>query len=162
MRAARADAIRRHPLRLGNFERPQGHVVGGSELARHAFDRTRIENRSLRNLEAAGQFALLRIGVKLRHRHRRHGPQVVRVKDIEQRFGDLRKVVVNAQVHASGQQGKRLQHPLYVGIFAAIRFQQQARGDLRIFVRELRSDLAQECELALVIIPQLIAQDRLP
>ena len=135
----RAKAIGRHPLRLGNLEGPQSHVVGGPELAGHSFDRTRIKNRSLGNLRLLVKFALLRIGMKLRHRHRRHGPQVVRVKDIEQRFGDLRKVVVDAQVNPRRQQGKSLQHPFRVWIFAAIGLQHQARGDLGIFVRELRS-----------------------
>jgi len=86
----------------------------------------------------------------------------MRVQNIKQRLGDLRKVVVDPQVNPRRQQRKRLQHPFRMRIFAAIRLQHQARCNLRILVRELRSNLAQECELALVIISQLIAQDRLP
>ena len=57
---------------------------------------------------------------------------------------------------------KGLQHPLGVGISATVRLQQQPRGDLRVLLRELRSHLAQERELAFVIVPQLIAHRLLP
>jgi hypothetical protein len=44
-----------------------------------------------------------------------------------------------------------------MGIFTPVRFQQQARGYLGVLFGEFRSDLAQKRELALVIVPQLIA-----
>ena len=86
----------------------------------------------------------------------------MRVEDVQQRLGDQRKVIVNAQMNTRGKQREGFQHALDVGIFAAIGFEQQTRRDLRVLVGELSSNLAQESEFALVIISQLITQGRLP
>ena len=86
----------------------------------------------------------------------------MRIEDVEQSLGDLREIIVDAQMHARRQQRERFDHPLDVGIFATVGFQQQPGGDLGMLVGELRSHLAQEGEFAFVIISQLIAHCLLP
>jgi len=72
------------------------------------------------------------------------------------------KIVVDPQMHARRKQRERFDHALDVRIFTTVGFEQQTRRDLGILVGKLRSDLAQERELALVIISQLIAHCLLP
>src|SRR5438045_6031041 len=79
----------------------------------------------------------------------------MRVKNPHQRVGDLGEVVVNFQMNARGKQRERLHQALDVRIFAAIRLELQARGDLRILFRELRAHLPDERQLSFVIIEQL-------
>jgi hypothetical protein len=86
----------------------------------------------------------------------------VRVHDVEQRLRDFREIIIEAKVHASGQQRHRLDHALDMRIFAAARLQLQARGDLRIFLGELGAHLAEERQLALVVGEQLIAHEFRP
>jgi len=76
----------------------------------------------------------------------------MRIKNVEQRFGNLREIIIDAQMNSSRKQGKSFEHPFNVRIFATVWLQQQARCDLGILIRKFRSSLAQEREFALVII----------
>jgi hypothetical protein len=82
---------------------------------------------------------LTRINVKLDNGHGGYGPNEVRIKGVEERFRYLRKIVVNLQMDASGEEGETLQQPLDVRILAVGRLKHQARGVLRIFLSELSS-----------------------
>jgi hypothetical protein len=110
-------------LGFGHTHRPECRLITRPEPARDAVHRPRIQERSARDLQSGSELGLLRVYVKFHHRHRRDGPDVVRVDDREQRFGDLRKLVIDLQVNARREKRERLHHPLYVRVFAGVRIQ---------------------------------------
>ena len=112
------------------------------ELAGNAIDRPGIQQRLTGDGDAGRELSLLRIDVQLDDGHGRNRAEEMWVKHFDQRLGDLRKFVVDFQVQARGEKGERLQHTLDVRIFAAIRFQHETIGDLRVFARKLRAHLA--------------------
>ena len=65
-------------------------------------------------------------------------------------------------MHAAREKRGRLDHPLDMGVLAAIRLQQEAGGDFRILLGELDSHLPKERELALVVSEELVTHSGLP
>src|SRR5262249_36825365 len=127
-----------------------------------AFHCPRVKDGPLWNSQAAGEFSPPWIGLELGYRHRGNRAEVMRIEKIEQSFGNLWKIVIDAQMNPRRQESKGLQHSLHMGILTTVRFQEQARGNLGMLDGELRAHLPQEREFTLVVISQLIAQDRLP
>jgi hypothetical protein len=157
----RAEPVRGEPLRRRDGDRPEGGVVAGAEAARHAADRARVQGRVARDARARGELAERGVEVELDQRHRRQRPQVVRVEDVEQRLADLRELVVELEVHARGEEGEALQHPLHVRVLGLAGLQQQAAGDLRVLLGELGAHAPEVRQLALVVVEQLVTHDRL-
>ena len=75
----------------------------------------------------------------------------MRVQQLQQRLGDLGKLVVDLVLNAPGKQGKCLDQALDVRISATIFFQLQPARDLGIPLRKLGAHLANELQLTLVI-----------
>ena len=80
----------------------------------------------------------------------------MRIDDVEDRLRDLREVIVDLEMHSRGKERERFDHPLDVRILALRRLELEAASDLRIALRELRPHSADVCELALVVVEQLL------
>ncbi len=156
------EPIGRFPLRFGDFHRPEGDVIAGAEFARHAVDSPRAEHCAARNREPLLGRYLLVIHLKFRHRHGGYGPQIMRIEDAQQRFGDFRKLVVYFEMNARREEREGLQHTFHVRILALVGFEQKARGDLGILLRELRAHLAEKRQFPFVIEKQFVTHQILP
>src|SRR5262249_55095849 len=72
-----------------------------------------------------------------------------------QGVGQFRELVVDLQVDAGGEQGERLQQPLDVRVgAAAVALQPEPAGLPRVLLGELRSQLADEPQFPVVVLPQ--------
>ena len=80
----------------------------------------------------------------------------MRIDDPQQRLGDLRKLVVDLEVHPGGKKGECFEQPLDMRIFAFGGLDDQPRSYLGIFFGELDSALPQVGQLALVVEQQVI------
>jgi hypothetical protein len=76
----------------------------------------------------------------------------MRIDDVEQRFGDIGKVVVNFFVDPAADEGKRLDQPFGVRVFTLVAFKQQTPGDLGILTGKLH--FSNERQFTFVIIKQ--------
>src|SRR5580765_2284163 len=135
--------VRREPLSGGDFQRPESGIETSFELAGVAVHRLRVKHRIARNGEASAKFSLFGIEMKLHDGGRWNGADVMRVKNAEQRFGDFRELVVDLEMDARSQIGEGFDEAFDVRIFAAVGIEQETRGDLWIFLGELRAHLAQ-------------------
>ena len=86
----------------------------------------------------------------------------MRVDDVEEGLGDLREIVVDLEVHAGGEKGEALEQALDVRILALVGLELQPRGDLGIPPGELRAHTAEERQLTLVVVQQIVTHRRLP
>jgi hypothetical protein len=145
------EAVGRLPLGAGHFHRPERDVVVGAELAGHPVDRPRTQQRAALQLQALLGRDLFVIHVELDHRHGRNGAQVVGIQNAEQGLGDFRKLVVDFEVDARGQEGEGLQHALDVRVLALVGFKHQAGGDLGVLGGELGAHLAQKRQFPFVV-----------
>ncbi len=103
-------ALRLVPLRRGHAERPQVHVVSGRKPARHPVHSSLGHKlRAARNPHHLGLLALRRIALALDNRHRGNRAKIARMNHAGKRFKQLRKIVVDAHVHAGRQERKALQ-----------------------------------------------------
>ena len=98
------------------------------------------------------------VGIEM-HFHDRHGGQgadVMRIEDAEQSLSDFGKLVIDFEMYACGEERKGFKEPLYVRIVAFVRFEDQARGDFRVFCSEFGAELAEVVEFALVVEKELV------
>ncbi len=86
----------------------------------------------------------------------------MRIKNAEQRLGDLRKFVVDLEMDACGEERERFEQSFYMRIVALVGFEDEASGDLRIFLPELRAKLAEIVEFSLVIKEEFVTHGRAP
>jgi hypothetical protein len=89
--------------------------------------------------------------VHARDRAGRERAQVMRVEDVEQRFGEFGVVVVEALGDAGVQQRERFDHALDVRVFAHLAADEQLAGDPGVALGKFARMAAQEAELLLVI-----------
>ena len=82
----------------------------------------------------------------------------MRVKRIQQRFGDLREIVIQLVVDAATQQCEGFDEPFHMRIFGNPAPQHEATRHARILIRELRRHLPNEIQFALVVWQQLVSQ----
>ena len=108
--------------------------------------------------ESALHLRRVGVGVELRDRERRDRREEVRVEHAEQRVADLAEVVVEAHADARGEQREGLDQPLDVRIAAARRVELEASGDLGVALREIGRQVADEVELALVVVEEVVAR----
>ncbi len=80
----------------------------------------------------------------------------MRVEDVQQRFGDFREIVVDLLVDPSADEGKSLDQPFGMRVLALIGFEQQATGDLGVFLGKFRPHFANEGKLPLIVFQQRI------
>ena len=80
----------------------------------------------------------------------------MRVKDIEQGLGELRISVLDLLVHPRRKEREGLDHPLDMGVFAALAVQQQARSQFGIAFAELSLVASQKSQFPLVIGQQIL------
>ena len=97
---------------------------------------------------------LVRVGLQLRHQHRRRRREVVRVDDFEQRLREARELGVELQLHARGQKPDAFEQPLDVGIGHLQPVHAEPGGDLRELLGELRAHLAQVLQLEVVVLQE--------
>jgi hypothetical protein len=100
--------------------------------------------------------------VELHQRHAGDGAHIVGIHHVQERLDDLREVVVDAEVHPGGQEGKPLQEPLHVGILALRGLQLEAPRHLRVAGGELRSGAPEKGQLPLVVGQEVVTHGHLP
>ena len=135
----------------GHFQRPQGHRVARAIPARQVADRRRHQAALWLDQVAFHEFAAAGGRIELHNGHGRHGRQVVRVEDAEQRVGQLGELVVELVLDTSREQSEGFNKSLDVGIGAALRLQLQPPGGAGVFFGKLLGQLANELQFALVI-----------
>jgi hypothetical protein len=141
------------PFGLRDANRDNGGVVTGSEFALHAFDVfDGIENGMAGKVENSGEFALGGVYGEFHDRHGRNGTDIVRVENAEKRFGDFRKIVVDLEMKACGEKSEGLNEAFDVRVFAHVGAKNEARGDFGVLFGKVGAHLAQERELAFVIV----------
>ena len=116
----RIQPVGRFPVAAGDGDGKDRRIEASAELARHALYSPRVQDAFTRNLLRRSQSAGFRIEVELDDRHRRNGPQVMRIKDIEQRLGELGELIIDFEVDAGGEKSKAFEHALDVGILALV------------------------------------------
>ena len=124
------------------------NLQGRSPIALGAEPALAIDQESLGELGPRG------IELELDDRHRRHGGQVVGVEHAQQGVGELGELVVQLVLDPSGQQREGLDQPLDVGVGAAVGLQPQPARRGGILPGELLGELADEGQLALVVVVQ--------
>ncbi len=140
-----------------HLDGPDRDRIGGPEAARDPVDGGGRERRALRDRLSRLEAHLLGVEDELHHGHRRHGRQERGVQDPEERFRDLRELVVDLEAHARREEGEGLEEALDVRVLALVRLELQAGRDLRVLVRELGPHLAKEAQLALVVLQEVAA-----
>ncbi len=146
----------RHVVRLGQHQRPQGQRVRGAVLAGGLLTGRHLaaQHRVARQFETGGEIRVGEFGLELHHRHRRHRREVVRVDGVQQVLGEARVLAVELELHARGEKGEAFQQPLDVRVRALEALEAEPGGDLRELGRELRARLANELQLAVVVLEQ--------
>src|SRR4051812_46625909 len=86
----------------------------------------------------------------------------MRIDDLEQRLADFGNILINALMHARGEEREGLEHALDVRVLALAGLEVEPRRDLGILLREARAHAAQERQLALVVLQQLVIRHRHP
>ena len=124
-----------------------------------AVDRLRAQTAVALDQKSIRQVPAIRVELKLNHRHRRHRRQVVGIKNAEQRVGQFGKLIVDLVMHASGEQGERLDQPFHVRVGAAVGLQQQSAGGGRVLLGKLLGQLADEEQFAFVVAEEGFAHD---
>ena len=84
------------------------------------------------------------------NRHRRNGPQIVRIDDIQKSLGQFGQVIIKTKMDPCRKKRERLQKPLYMRISAAVGLQQQPARYRGILSAELVAHLAHVAEFAFV------------
>jgi hypothetical protein len=75
----------------------------------------------------------------------------VRKQDVQERFCDLGKFVVEFKTYAGGEERKRLDHALDVWVLYLLFIEKQASGNLGITASEVCPHPTEEDEFAFVI-----------
>lgn len=107
-----------------------------------------------RDQVSRGQAPLFGVDGALYDRHRRHGPEVMRIEDVEHRLGDLGKVVVELVANVRVQECDRLDQPCHHRIVGLVGTEPQPAGNLRVLAGELDALLSKVGEL-----PHVVAQE---
>ncbi len=135
----------------------QQHVAGGAEAAFDVLPGGRLEDGAAADgADRAGQFIAMPAEVELHDRARGKAAQVVRVQHLQQRGGELGKVVVQPLGHAGGQQRRALDQPFDVGVFAGVAGQLEFVGDGGKAFGKGAHVAAQQRQLGLVMRHQLL------
>ncbi len=143
---------RRAPIAgLGNADRGKRHVVRGTKAAFDPVDRPRAQHRAARHRHRRGQLRGRATDVEVRDGAGRKRPQVMRIHDLQQRFGQFRVVVVELLADARRQEGEGLDHPLDVRIVATVGRHGEPPRDLRISLGEVARIPAQVGQFTLVV-----------
>src|ERR1700739_556356 len=82
----------------------------------------------------------------------------MRIKNREEGFDDVRKFVVDFQMHAGGEESECFEQPLHMRIVTLPCFELQPARYFRIALCELGAGVAQERQFALVVKKQIVAQ----
>src|SRR5262249_4583766 len=154
-----ASGRRRQPARkrgglkrcAGQGNGPKSHGIARGKPARQTIHRFTVQQTLTVNEESVGQLSPRGIQLKLQDAHGRQRRQVMGIKRLEKRRGNLRKLVVKLMLDASGQEGSRFDQAFYFRIGAAIRLQQQPAGRVRIFLGKLLENLPEKEQFALVV-----------
>src|SRR5262249_46614904 len=125
-------------------------IETGAELARNAADFPGIQYRAASH-ELRRHRPALPAEMHFHHGHRGNRPQVMRVKNAEQRLSDLRKFIVDLEVNAGRKKRERFEQAFDMWVRALIRLEKQTARDSWIFFREFRAKLAEEIQLPVVI-----------
>ena len=155
-RQAGLAAAEGHDVGARQLDRPERHGVGGAEPAADAPDGAGVQQRVARHADAGGRLGPVGVGRELDDGGARHRRQVVRVQGVQQRLGQLRELVVQAQLHAGRQHGERLDQALDVRVLALVGLQQQLPGHGGVAGGELRRQPADEPQLPLVVSQQAV------
>ena len=91
------------------------------------------------------------LAVELHHHAGRHGRQVVRVEQAEQRVGEFGEFVVEPVMHAAGEEGHAFQQAGDVRVVDRIGRKPQTAGDLRMGIGEFRGQPFDGVEFAIVV-----------
>ena len=140
-----------------DLQRPEANGIPRPEPARRSSHRARGERGPLGDRVPRLQVDLARVEDELDDRHRRDRRQEVRVEDVEERLRDLGVLVVDLEPDPARQEGERLDEPLDVRVVALVGLEGEPPGDLRVGLRELRPQPADEAQLALVVAEELVA-----
>jgi hypothetical protein len=84
------------------------------------------------------------------------------INDAEESFGDLRKLIVNFEVHAAGEEGERFQEAFDMRVLALGVFQDESAGDFWIFFCKIRAHLTDKAEFAFVVKEKVVTHDQPP
>ncbi|KAG1253965.1 hypothetical protein G6F68_011084 [Rhizopus microsporus] len=122
------DAAIHHLL---HADRRQHHIVGRTEIAGHAPDRTALDGGSTRHAYRRAQFGGHPFGIEMGDRAGGERPQIVRIEHIQQCVGELGIVVLDALGYARTEQREGLDQALDMRVLAALGGELQATGDLR-------------------------------
>ena len=131
-----------------HLDRPERDGAGGAIAQSFAVHRFGIE-RDPRG--QAGGKQQLGLAVELHHHAGRHGREVVRVEQAEQGVGELGEFVVEAVLHAAGEEGDAFQQAGDVRVVHRIGREAQAAGDLRVGIGEFRGQAFDGCQFAVVV-----------
>ena len=156
-RAHPAGERRTDQLRVRHSDRPERHRIARPVFAGQVAHRLGAQAAVPVDREALGRSRPDCVELELHDRHRRDRRQVMRVEHAQQGGRQLGELVVDLVLDPTGQEGERLDQPLDVRIGAAVGLQQQPAGGGRILLGELLGELADERQLALVIVIQRLA-----
>ena len=130
---------------MGGAEFAIGLVLGAEQAAQLGAGG---QCDALRNAAQAG------LGAELHHRHRRRGRQVVWIDHLQQRLREGRKLRLQLELDARGEQREALEQPFDIGIGDIEASQIQTRGNLRELAREFPAGLAHKRQLGFVVVEQ--------
>jgi hypothetical protein len=86
----------------------------------------------------------------------------VRIEHVQQRFGKLRKIIIDLEPEAAGDEGEGLDQSAGVGVVDRVGGQPQAPGDLRMCSSELACQALNIFEFLIVVSEQAIRHRRAP
>ena len=143
-------------LDSGDDDRPECRRVDGAEPALLPLSGPRPQPGSGRDPDPLGRAGLPGPGHEPGDRHRRHRSLVVREDQSGEGVGDLGILVVDLGPDPRRQECDSFQESLDMGVLAGARRDLEAAGDLRVLFPEFRPHVAEEAELPLVIVLELI------
>src|SRR6266498_5325811 len=135
-----------------------------SKPARGSLNRSREKTGGTRNRITGCQrsFGLHKLG----DRHGRKRSEVMWIQNFKERFRNLREFVINFEANPTRKKSKGFDETLNVRVFTLIRLQLQSCRNLRILLGKLRTHLAEEDQLTLIISEQvvthIVVSDRVP
>jgi hypothetical protein len=81
------------------------------------------------------------------------------VEDIQERLGDLGKIVVDLAVYPGAEKGKSLDEPFGMWVFALIGFEEEPPGNLGVLFREFNPHFTNKSKLPLIIAEKVVVHE---
>src|SRR5690606_12632149 len=147
----RPQAVRGRGSTRVDIQRPERRLIAAAEAAGHAAHRSRMEQRFGRHLQSVRELPLLHIEMELHQGDGGDRPRIVWIRDVEQRLAELRAVVLEPELYAGGEEGEPLEEPLHVRVVALGGLEEEARGDFRVALGEVRTRATEVAQLPFVL-----------